>query len=200
MTGSPKETPAGQIRPAAWRFAAEAHAGQRRATTELDFILHPESVTKLVAEAGGDDAMLDASLLHDVVEDTDVGIEAIAAEFGDDVAGLVAALTDDPAIEDYSARKAALREQVRAAGPRPVVIYAADKLDNSAALRAAYADVGDRVAERIKVPFGERIRIWKNDLAMARELLGETALIAALDNELGLLESTLPDSPSRSII
>ncbi len=57
----------------AWRLAAEAHAGQRRAADQRPYIHHPERVAALVAGEGGDDAMIEAALLHDVIEDSDLG-------------------------------------------------------------------------------------------------------------------------------
>ncbi len=177
---------AGALR--AWRLAAEAHAGHRRAADQRPYIHHPERVATLVVGEGGDDAMIEAALLHDVIEDSDLRIDRIERDFGPDVAGLVAALTDDPAIDDYEARKQALRDQVREAGERAALIYAADKLANSSDLRGAYAEIGEDVVVRLKISLDGRIRIWRDDLAMCRELLGPRDVITALDEQLTALE------------
>ncbi len=71
-------------------FATEAHAGQVD-KADRPYIFHPVGVAEAVA-AHGEVAMC-VALLHDVVEDTDVTIEQIEAEFGPEVAGPVALLT-----------------------------------------------------------------------------------------------------------
>lgn len=87
---------------AAAGFAARAHDGQRR----LDgrpFIVHPLDVAGRLAEVGvGDDDILSAALLHDVVEDTKVTLLEIEKEFGQRVALWVAQLTLPPTFQaDY---------------------------------------------------------------------------------------------------
>jgi (p)ppGpp synthase/HD superfamily hydrolase len=172
----------------AWRFAARAHAGQLRDANLAPYIHHPETVALLVGERGGEPAMVAAALLHDVLEDTSTESEEIAALFGADVAELVVALSDDRRISDYGERKRALREQVREAGPRAALIYAADKLANSRDLRGAYAEVGEQVATRLEISLDTRIQIWREDGEMCHELLGDSDLVPALTAELDAIE------------
>ena len=56
-------------------------------------------------------------LWHDVLEDSDALADDVRERFGGRVAGIVIAGTDDPAIADFTDRKAALREQVAGSGP-----------------------------------------------------------------------------------
>jgi (p)ppGpp synthase/HD superfamily hydrolase len=158
----------------AWRFAAAAHEGQLRAANLAPYIHHPERVAELTAANGGDEAMVAAALLHDVLEDSPAQPEEILERFGADVGDLVVALSDDRAISDYGERKAALREQVREAGPRAALIYACDKLANSSDLRDAYAEIGEPVAERLEITLDQRLQIWREDEALCREQLGDS--------------------------
>ena len=170
---------------AAWRFADAAHAGQLRKANQAPYIRHPERVAQLTAEHGGDEAMVAAALLHDVLEDSPVEAEQLREPFGEDVTGLVVALSDDRAIEGYEQRKAALREQVREAGRRAALVYACDKLANCRDARRAFSEIGaDGLAERLGIPLDLRVRIWRDDVAMCADLLGEHELVAALDAEL----------------
>src|SRR6185503_20565008 len=72
----------------AFDFATRAHAGQERRSGEA-FIHHPFGAAKICAELRLDDETIAAALLHDVVEDTDVDLEDVRSEFGDDIAKLV---------------------------------------------------------------------------------------------------------------
>jgi (p)ppGpp synthase/HD superfamily hydrolase len=68
-----------------------------------------------------------AGLLHDVLEDTEVSRAELRQQFGDEVADLVEALTEDSSIRAHRRRKAALLEQVLDAGPVAATIALADK-------------------------------------------------------------------------
>jgi (p)ppGpp synthase/HD superfamily hydrolase len=116
-------------------FAADRHAGQTRDGRGEPFVTHPVEVACLLHEAGYSDEVIAAGVLHDVLEDTDVEREELTSRFGERVAGLVAAVSDDPSIENGAERKAALRRQVAASGTEAGVIFAADKISKARELR-----------------------------------------------------------------
>ncbi len=115
-------------------FATVAHQGQVRKYTGSPYIIHPIEVMEIVKSVPHDDEMLAAALLHDVVEDTDVTVEEIRVEFGDDVANLVDDLTDVSKPEDGNrkARKALDREHSARSSSRAQTIKLADLISNSA--------------------------------------------------------------------
>src|ERR1700756_2443695 len=81
--------------------AARWHVHQRRKGPPKEpYINHLLEVAMLVAEAtGGSDAnLVIAALLHDAIEDCEVPREMIAAAFGDEVAAIVAEVTDDKSL------------------------------------------------------------------------------------------------------
>jgi (p)ppGpp synthase/HD superfamily hydrolase len=123
----------------ALEWARELHAGQVREVDHAEFILHPLEVAALLSGRGFDDEVVAAGLLHDAVEDTDVGIEAIRARLGKRVADIVAAVTEDPDLTDYEDRKEALRRTVAEAGVDAQAVYAADKVVKARELRAQAA-------------------------------------------------------------
>ena len=77
-------------------FAVQAHAGTERRGKGYPYILHPLEAAAIAATITPDQEILAAAVLHDTVEDTDVTVEALRAEFGDRIAELVAAESDDP--------------------------------------------------------------------------------------------------------
>ncbi|MDA3968413.1 RelA/SpoT family protein [Helicobacter ibis] len=78
-------------------FATEAHKNQKRQSGD-PYITHPLLVSCIVAHFGGDEVMICAALLHDVVEDTEYTLEEVRSNYGDDVASLVDGLTKIVAI------------------------------------------------------------------------------------------------------
>jgi (p)ppGpp synthase/HD superfamily hydrolase len=131
-------------RAVAW--GAEVHAGQERAVDGAPFMVHPLEVALLLQSGGYRDEVVAAGLLHDVVEKADVRIEAVAEAFGDAVADIVAALTEDEGIGDYDERKAELRDRAAAAGDEVLAVFAADKVVKAHELRLAAA--ADRLPAR----------------------------------------------------
>ena len=118
----------------ALRFAREAYREEgRRGQAKLR---HSVEVARLLHQAGFDEEVVAAGLLHDVVEATASELPEVAERFGSRIAALVEAMTEDDRIESYEARKAEHRARVTARGSRPAAIYAADKLAKMPHLRA----------------------------------------------------------------
>jgi GTP diphosphokinase / guanosine-3',5'-bis(diphosphate) 3'-diphosphatase len=118
----------------AFRFAAKAHAGQQRRSGE-EFIQHPYSVARICAELQLDDWTIAAALLHDVVEDTDVTLDEVTAEFGEEIAQLVDGVTKLTRVS-FQSREQAEAENYRkmilamAQDPGVILIKLADRLHN----------------------------------------------------------------------
>src|SRR5690606_13455577 len=81
-----------------YEYACRAHQGQKRKSGE-DYIVHPLGVAKILAELQLDVTTITAGLLHDVVEDTEVTLDDIKGEFGEEVALLVDGVTKLSRIE-----------------------------------------------------------------------------------------------------
>src|SRR6478735_9175908 len=100
---------------AALAVASEAHAGQvRNGSGGKPYIEHPVAVADLLERHGFGEEVLAAALLHDVVEDSETTVAELRERFGDPIAALVDALSDDESIDDYSARKREHRARVAA--------------------------------------------------------------------------------------
>jgi (p)ppGpp synthase/HD superfamily hydrolase len=171
---------------AALEMAREAHAGQvRNASGGRPYIDHPIAVAEHLSEHISGDEVLAAALLHDVVEDSDLGVEDVRERCGDRVAEIVEALTDNATVEPYAMRKREHRDRVEAAGDDALSIYAADKLTNVKMLRGAHRKEGEAAVEReLKVPLDEKIEIWEQDLEMLRENAAENPAVRALASSL----------------
>ena len=76
----------------AFELANEAHKAQLRYSGQ-PYIIHPIAVAKILLNLGMDSESVEAALLHDTVEDTDVTLDNLKKEFGDDVALLVDGVT-----------------------------------------------------------------------------------------------------------
>ena len=138
----------------AFRYAAEKHAGQTRKQTSVPYLSHLMAVAALVLEAGGDEDMAIAALLHDVVEDCGgmPRLREIRKLFGARVAGIVDGCTDayvEPKPEWRTRKEEYLRE-VKHADTATRLVSAADKLHNVRTIIADYRRDGDTVWGRFK--------------------------------------------------
>ncbi len=124
----------------AFDFCVKAHNGQKRYTNE-DYYIHPFNVAKIIITLGMDTESVVASLLHDVVEDTDVTLEEINKLFGSEVGLLVDGVTKIGRLsfttkEQQQAEN--LRKMLIAMGKdiRVIIIKLADRLHNMRTLDA----------------------------------------------------------------
>jgi (p)ppGpp synthase/HD superfamily hydrolase len=113
-------------------FAARKHAGQRRKGLKAEpYINHLTEVALLLAEAsdGADPGLVMAGLLHDTIEDTETSRAELVEAFGEDVASLVAEVTDAPGLL-RDERKRRQVESAPAKSARARMIKLADKIAN----------------------------------------------------------------------
>jgi HD domain-containing protein len=175
---------------AALAYAVEQHAGQRRTADGAPFVLHPIEVATLLADAGAPEHVIAAGLLHDTIEKTSTEAADLRRRFGADVASLVVALSEDPAISGYSARKAALRDQVDAAGHQALMVFAADKVSKARELRMAFARVGG--APRRGSKAYRKLTHYRHCADLLEQRLAGSPLVEGLRRELAELALAEP--------
>ena len=129
-------------------FAVKAHAGTERRGKGFPYIVHPMEAVEIVATITPDQELLAAAALHDTVEDTDVTIEQIRAEFGDRIASLVGAETDlviegQSEQDSWHDRKRAAIDRLSKASRDAKIVAMGDKLSNMRAIARDYAVQGD---------------------------------------------------------
>jgi GTP pyrophosphokinase len=144
--------------------ASEAHVGQHRVSGE-EFVEHPLHVASMLADLGLDAQTLAAALLHDTVEDTDLTIEEVEAEFGTGVARLVEGATKLDRIEfrsDQQLHAENIRRMLLAMADdiRVVLIKLVDRLHNMRTLDALAEPKRRRIAREtldIYAPLAHRL-------------------------------------------
>ena len=150
----------------AYYFGAKKHEGQVRKSGE-PYYLHPVEVTKTLTKLRLDIPSLIASLLHDVVEDTEVSLEDIEKEFGQEVRILVDGVTklskfnfkstEEAQAENFRKMVIAMAKDIRV-----IIIKLADRLHNMRTLNHLTEEKQKRIAQEtidIYAPIANRLGI-----------------------------------------
>ena len=128
-------------------LASEWHAGQKRKGTEVPYIAHLLGVASLVLEAGGDEELAIAALLHDAVEDQggQETLKEIRRRYGKRVARIVAACSDTDQLPKppWRERKEAFVRRLRTEPYSVRLVVAADKLHNVRDVLSSYRFQGE---------------------------------------------------------
>lgn len=163
----------------AYEVARARHAGQSR-KSGAPYIVHPVAVAEIVANLGLDTTAIVAALLHDVVEDTEMTLAEVEAQFGPDVASITDGLTKLDRI-GFASREAAQAETIRkmviamARDIRVLLVKLADRLHNMRTLGYLERGRQERIAQEtleIYAPLASRLGIhhmkWElEDLSFA---------------------------------
>lgn len=160
----------------ALEIAIKAHVGQFRKSGE-PYIVHPILVASITAFISGDETMVQAALLHDVIEDTLLEKSDIEKDFSSDVVHLVEGLTKIVAIRDTELVSSKSNEKIISSAMsfrkmliasigdvRVLVIKLCDRLHNMITLSALSHEKQERIAQETLVvyaPIAHRLGISK---------------------------------------
>lgn len=136
----------------AFLFAAKKHSQQTRKASTIPYIAHLIGVAALVIEAGGDEDLAIAALLHDVVEDCGGApmLKEVQRRFGKRVAKVVDGCTDADTYPKppWRERKEKYIARLRNEDAGTRLVSAADKLNNIRSIISDYRAIGESVWSR----------------------------------------------------
>jgi GTP pyrophosphokinase len=138
----------------AFVFAANKHAGQMRKASTIPYVAHLMGVASLVLEAGGDEDLAIAALLHDVVEDCGGApmLKEVRRGYGSRVAKIVEGCTDADTYPKapWRERKEKYLRHLKTADADTRLVSAADKLNNVRSILSDYRAIGESVWSRFR--------------------------------------------------
>ena len=176
----------------AFEFAKEKHAGQTRKASTIPYIAHLMGVASLVLEAGGDEDLAIAALLHDVVEDCGGApmLKEVRRRFGKRIAEIVDGCTDPK--PPWRERKENYLRHLKTTDAGTRLVSAADKLNNIRSIITDYREIGESVWARFNG--GREGTLWYYRALRDEFLRGEgNRLVREYERAVNELE-TLADS------
>jgi len=152
----------------AWDFADKAHANQARASGD-HYLTHCVAVAESLVDWRMDLSTVCAGLLHDTLEDTSTTEAQLRAEFGGEIAMLVAGVTkldalrfesrDDAQAENWRKMLLATAQDIRV-----IVVKLADRLHNMKTLNFLAREKQERIAAEtmaLYAPLAHRLGMFK---------------------------------------
>lgn len=146
-------------------FAVKAHANTERRGKGFPYIVHPMEAVEIVASMTPDQELQAAAALHDTVEDTDVTVDQIRAEFGDRIAKIVDSESDQftegvSETDSWRDRKQAAIDRLARVSMDSKIVAMGDKLSNMRAIYRDYMEIGDKLWDRFHAPGGKADHEW----------------------------------------
>ncbi len=186
--------------------ATALHHGQTRRITGVPYIVHPYSVSFLLAHHTDDESVIIAGLLHDVLEDVPrYTREMLEAEFGPKVARLVAEVTEDNSIyeehqelshpERVRLKKVDYLARLADDSQGALMIAAADKICNTRSFLAEYPQLGSKFWELYRGTPENYLRFSRAVNAVIQSKL-DHPLAADLDRVTKLAETLIQTTES----
>jgi RelA/SpoT family (p)ppGpp synthetase len=165
----------------AYYYSEQAHDGQVRRTGQ-PYVTHPLAVAGILAEMRMDHQSLIAAMLHDVIEDTGIAKESLAAQFGAPVAELVDGVSKLSQFETASRAEAQAENFQKMAlamarDIRVILVKLADRLHNMRTLDVLKPEKRKRIAhETLEIYAPIALRLGMNSMRVEFEDLGFSAL------------------------
>ncbi len=177
-------------------FSCAGHnaIGHKRKYSGLPYTVHLQAVADLLAEANQDYMTIAAGWAHDLLEDTSITAEQLAAEFGDEFAALVVELTniDKPEHGARAARAEINRQHIAAGSDRAKTVKAADIIHNAGTITEGYQAAAGHLSF-VKIWLGEKKKV-RPSLAPAGSFLCDK-----LDKALSDLEEFILANDSHDV-
>lgn len=191
----------------AFLFAAEKHKGQFRKASTIPYVAHLMGVSSTVLEAGGDEDLAIAALLHDVVEDCGGApmLKEVRRRFGKRVAKVVDGCTDADTYPKppWRERKEKYIRHLKTADADTRLVSAADKLNNMRSILSDYRAIGESVWSRFNG--GREGTLWYYR-TLLEIFLGQPRNRITRDFELAVIElqslawgKTIPKDPTSQL-
>lgn len=185
---------------AALTLAARAHREQNRKGSDVPYIVHPVGVSVILLRHGFSEDVVVAGLLHDVVEDQDVPLSSIEAEFGPEVAAMVDVVTEKTQEGDverpWEERKAGALDRLRRASTGAVAVKAADVVDNARALARDLRCEGASFWNNFSRGPAQRLWYFHSVAQVVRSHLGGHAIVDEVNEAIMDLEAAVAGTGS----
>lgn len=148
-------------------FATLAHAGQKRKGTDVPYILHPLEAGIIVSQIRFDEDIICGAILHDVVEDAGLSVQAIEKQFNNRIAKLVQFQTKDIEKSWQEQRNETIEKISSEQDLDKIIVALGDKLSNIRAIHQDYQTEGEELWKRFRAKEKDKVGWYYSGLVEA---------------------------------
>ncbi|MBP6924246.1 MAG: HD domain-containing protein [Candidatus Pacebacteria bacterium] len=184
----------------AFHFAITIHEveqKQKRKGKDVAYVTHPIQVGLILAKAGAPEHVIAAGFLHDTTEDSieeaKVTKEELEAEFGSQVADLVASVSEKNRALSWQDRKETAMEEIRHFSHDSLLLKSGDVISNTTELLSDFERDGNATFKRFNAPKAQLIEHAQEVIATIISAWPENPLADDLQNCHDGLEDMKPD-------
>ena len=112
------------------KLVIKAFENQKRIKEDINLSVHSITVGYMLKDIGCSKEVVISGFLHDIIEDTEYDYNYLKDNFGDDVADIVLAVSEDVSITDWYKRKVEFLNRFKTASIDVLLVELADKLHN----------------------------------------------------------------------
>lgn len=134
----------------------EVYQKQKRKGKDIPYVTHPLTVGLILSRAGADEDTVAAGILHDTIEDSvpekKVSRDMLAKKFGENVADIVASVSEISKDLPWEKRKKEALERISTFSHSSLLVKSADIISNATELVDDCEQDGDKVFSRFNAP------------------------------------------------
>ena len=180
-------------------LASRLHLGQvRKGDSGLPYISHPFSVAWILSNYTGDEDIVVAGILHDVLEDVKgYYYDDMVRDFGERVAQIVKGVSEDkdPNVESdekatWEERKSKYLANLKNDSDEALMVCAADKIHNLQSMISAYQEKGDALWDNFNSPKEKKLWLYQEILKFMKGRLNNP-IVGELENIYNQAEKSL---------
>lgn len=150
-------------------FMMKAYKGQKRKNDNIDKSFHSMAVYMTMKDITNIEDVLIASILHNIIDDTEFGYEEIEEKFGTLVADMVSDLSEDMSIAKWFTRKKDFIKRMKSVNDVNVInIMIADKLQDLLSGYKMFKKVGDKIWKSTSGTKTEQCFIYRESYNIAK--------------------------------
>ncbi len=181
--------PGDKVLTSAFQLAAYHHRGQER-KGGAPYLIHPVGVAKLLKQAGAENEIIAAGLLHDVLEDTGCEMEEMIKKVGQPITAIVLEVTEKDKTIPWRRRKLGYLNTLKRASRAALTVACADKIDNLQSLIRGLKS-GKGFDKSFSAGMREKMSNYKNIYKVIRSKYPTCSLLSRFDEALAQFEEAL---------
>jgi GTP diphosphokinase / guanosine-3',5'-bis(diphosphate) 3'-diphosphatase len=176
-------------------FATNKHLEQKRKDKATPYISHPLAVAVILSEITDDEDVIAAGVLHDVMEEAGITKKELISLFGEKVAKIVVACSEQDKTKSWAVRKNETLKSIKTMDSESVLVKTADILHNTYETVRKVKENGTGFFENFNADAKTKIKHERVRIEELKKYHKDNPLLKEIEKNLIFLEKKLSVIP-----